>query len=340
MTKPILFSGIQPTGNIHLGNFLGALKNWVRLQNEGRYQCIYSIVDYHAMTVKFDPGKIAERIKETAIVLLAVGLDPQKSIIFVQSTVPEHTELAWIFNCLIPIAELERMHQFKEKSEQNKSDINAGLFTYPVLMAADILLYKSLFVPVGEDQKQHVELTRVIAKKFNNKFSAVFPEPETLLTNVPRVMSLAEPLKKMSKSLGDKHYIALTDSAEIVKKKIMSAVTDTGAGAKISPGVANLFSLLEETAGDPNIALELKTAQIRGQLKYIDLKQAVFEAVWQTILPIQKKIEEIKNQPSILAEVLISGTVKAQKIAQETMKEVKEKCGILPPKTAPISKLV
>lgn len=329
MNKPRLFSGIQPTGNIHLGNYLGALKNWVKLQNEGKYECVYSIVDYHAMTAKFDPKKIAERISEVAIALLAVGLNPEKSILFIQSTVPEHTELAWIFNTLIPIAELERMHQFKEKSEQHKSDINAGLFTYPVLQAADILIYKACAVPVGEDQKQHVELTRAIAKKFNNKFGELFPEPKTLLTRVPRVMSLADPTKKMSKSLGDKHYIALTDSRKIIKKKIMSAMTDTGPSSdKMSAGIANLFSLLEECSLNTKIVQEFKIAHRAQKLKYVDLKQAVFEAVWQTVNPIQEKIKQLKNQPDLVAEMLISGASRAQKIARETMGEVKEKCGI------------
>src|SRR3989339_646529 len=221
-----IFSGIQPTGQLHLGNYLGAIKNWVDLQK--KYACVYCIVDYHAMTIPYDPAVMPKNIINAAADLLATGVDPKKSILFVQSQVPEHTELAWILNTITPISELKRMTQFKEKSQRFQDNINLGLFAYPVLQAADILLYQTELVPVGEDQIQHVELARDIARKFNKKFGATFPEPRTLLTKTPRIMSLKDPTKKMSKSLGEDHYLALADKPEIIKDKIKRAVTDIG----------------------------------------------------------------------------------------------------------------
>ncbi|OGY89691.1 MAG: tryptophan--tRNA ligase, partial [Candidatus Komeilibacteria bacterium RIFCSPLOWO2_01_FULL_45_10] len=243
MNKKILFSGIQPTGEIHIGNYLGALKNWVELQD--KYRCLYSIVDLHAITIDYHPATYQETILNTAIDLLAIGLDPKKSTIFVQSQVPQHAELCWLFNTLVPIAELERMTQFKDKAAEHKENINAGLFDYPVLQAADILLYKSEMVPVGQDQLQHLELTNTIVRKFNNKFGKYFEEIKPVINEGARVMSLTNPEKKMSKSLGPNNYIALSDAPEIIRKKIMSAVTDTGPTASaMSAGVKNLFDLL------------------------------------------------------------------------------------------------
>ena len=195
MTK--LFSGIQPSGEIHLGNYLGALKNWIKLQK--KYDCIFSIVDYHAITVPYSPKTLPENIIETAIILLSIGINPKKSILFVQSTVSEHTELAWILNTITPLGDLKRMTQFKQKAKAHPKAINAGLLNYPILMAADILLYKAEYVPVGEDQLQHLELTRTIARKFNKLFGKTFPEPKPILGKAKRIMSLTNPKNKMSK---------------------------------------------------------------------------------------------------------------------------------------------
>src|SRR3989338_9261173 len=230
----IILSGMRPTGDLHIGNYLGALKNWVDLQNSDEYQCFFMIADLHAMSEQFDPKRLKDRVKNLAIDFLSCGIDPKKSTIFIQSHIIEHPYLSWIFNTLIPIAELKRMHQFKEKEGQY-TNINAGLFTYPVLQAADILMYKADTVPVGEDQVQHVELTRVIAKKFNHALGETFPKPRALLTPTPGVMSLTEPTTKMSKSKGKKNYIALSDSKDVIRKKIMSAVTDTGGDENMSP---------------------------------------------------------------------------------------------------------
>ncbi len=322
--KNLIFSGIQPTGALHLGNYLGAIKQWVDLQNE--HESIFCIVDYHAMTIEYDPGKLPERISELALDLLACGIDTDKAILFVQSQVPEHTELGWIFNTITPMAELERMTQYKDKSQQNKQNINAGLFTYPVLQAADVLLYKANLVPVGEDQVQHVELMRVIAKKFNKVFGTLFPEPKPLLTKQARVMSLSDPAKKMSKSLGDKHYIALSDSDDVIKKKVRSAVTDTHGGSR-SPGVENLFGILEALGGE-SLAKELKSRHKKGSLQYSDLKDVVANTIASYLAPIRERRKELEKERERVGEILIDGAARAQKIAQDTMREVREKIGV------------
>ena len=228
MTKKRVLSCIQPTGEMHIGNYFGAVKNWVRIQDE--YECFYGVVDLHAMTMPYDPKKLKENSLRMVAELLACGIDPSKSVLFIQSLVPEHSELTWIFNCVASFGELSRMTQFKDKSEQIESGgkfISAGLFTYPVLQAADILVYKANFVPVGKDQVQHLELSRNIAVRFNKQFGEFFPEPEPLLTEVQKLASLADPTKKMSKSLGEKHYIGLFEEEAKIVKKVKSAVTDT-----------------------------------------------------------------------------------------------------------------
>ncbi|MDP3995322.1 MAG: tryptophan--tRNA ligase [bacterium] len=322
--EKLIFSGIQPTGSLHLGNYLGAIKQWTELQDE--HECLFCIVDYHALTVAYDPKKLAERIGEIALDLIACGVDPDKATLFVQSQVPEHTELGWIFNTLTPIGELERMTQYKDKSKQHKDNINAGLFTYPVLQAADVLLYKANTVPVGEDQVQHVELMRVIAKKFNKTFGTLFPEPKPLLTESKRVMSLADPAKKMSKSLGDKHYIALSDSDEVIRKKVRSAVTATEGGDK-SPGVENLFGILEALGGN-DLARELKSQRKKGSLQYSDLKDVVANTIIGNLSPIRERRAELEQERSATGEILIEGAKRAQKVARETMEEVREKIGV------------
>ena len=226
-----VLSGIQPTGSIHIGNYLGAIKQWIKLQE--KEDCIFFIADLHSLTIPYQPKDLQKNILETAISYLALGIDPQKSIFFVQSNVKEHSELCWLLNTVCPLGELERMTQFKEKSKQFSTkggkDINAGLLAYPILQSADILLYKSEGVPVGKDQVQHIELTRTIARRFNQKFGKLFPEPKSLLPKTgAKIMSLNDPRKKMSKSLGPQSYISLFEDPKEIKKKIMSAVTDTG----------------------------------------------------------------------------------------------------------------
>src|SRR3989344_3489679 len=214
MTKQRVLSGIQPSGKLHIGNYLGAVQNWVKLQEE--YETYFTVVDMHSITADFDPKEKRQQIISTVIDLLASGIDPEKSVLFIQSQVPEHAELAWYFSSLTPVSFLERMTQFKDKSARQKDNINAGLFTYPVLQAADILLYKPFGVPVGEDQLQHLELANDIARKFNSKFGKTFDPIKPLLTKTPRVMSLLEPNKKMSKSLGDNHVINMSDESKVI----------------------------------------------------------------------------------------------------------------------------
>lgn len=324
MSKNIIFSGIQPTGQLHLGNYLGAVKQWAELQYQ--YSSIFCIVDYHAMTVPYAPKELSKKIVELALDLLAAGLNSDKSIVFVQSHVAEHTELAWIFNTITPLGELERMTQFKEKSEQHKQSVNAGLFTYPVLQAADVLLYKADTVPVGEDQVQHIELMRVIARKFNAAFGKTFPEPKPLLTKTPRIMSLVEPEVKMSKSKGDKHYIALTDSPSVIRAKVKSAVTDTARGAD-APGVTNLFALLSEFGAKATVD-NLVQDHKNGTLKYSTLKEVVAEAIIKHLEPIQEKRASLAKDKDKIAGILLDGAERARAIAKKTMEEVRKKIGV------------
>ncbi|MEK6591368.1 MAG: tryptophan--tRNA ligase, partial [Nitrospinota bacterium] len=274
-----VFSGIQPTGELHIGNYFGAIKNWIELQK--RYDCLYCIVDYHALTAGFNGGKIREYSLDLAADLLACGIDPEKSVLFIQSHVPEHTELAWIFSCFTSYGDLQRMTQFKDKSERQEF-VSAGLFSYPVLQAADILLYKAKLVPVGEDQIQHLELTNRIAKRFNSRLGKeFFPEVKPILSPAQRIMSLADPGKKMSKSLGPKHFIGLMESRDSIQEKIRSAVTDPGLRQTeiLSPGVENLFLLLKILVQE-EIYTEFLHEQKNGRLLYKDLKEKVFESLW------------------------------------------------------------
>lgn len=341
--KPRLFSGMRPTGaQLHLGNYLGALKNWVSLQAE--YDCIFSIVDLHAMTTDLNVKALPERIFNVVLDYLSAGLDPKKCAIFLQSERLEHTYLAWILSCLTPMGELSRMIQYKEKSKEQGKTASVGLFTYPVLMAADILIYKAQFVPVGEDQIQHVEFTRIAARNFNRQFGNTFPEPNVLLTKTARVMSLADPTKKMSKSLGSKHYIALTDGLKTVRQKVMSAITDSAGSnqakqqsaaaakanlTKMSPGVANLFGLWEACAGDKKTIAQFKIQQQAGKLKYADLKEIVAATISAMLKPIQERRKQLIANRDYAAEILIAGLEKTRRLAQATIQEVKEKCGLL-----------
>jgi tryptophanyl-tRNA synthetase len=329
MNKKInLFSGIKPTGNIHLGNYLGALKNWVLLQDSGKYKPFYSIVDLHALTMDYDPKEYQQLIHEALTDLLAIGINPKKSTLFIQSQLPEHSELCWLLNNITPVAELNRMTQFKDKAQENIKNINAGLLDYPILMAADILLYHATAVPVGEDQLQHLELTNTIIRKFNNRFGKYFEEVKPILNEASRVMSLTNPLKKMSKSLGPNNLIALSDSPEIIKKKISSAVTDSGENGKMSAGVANLFFLLEEFA-NPSIVKRLNADQEQGKLKYSELKSELSEALIAFLKPIQKKKALLMKQRSTLNKIITDGRKQASSVAKITLKEVKKLMGLI-----------
>lgn len=316
--KKILFSGIQPTGNLHLGNYLGAIKNWVDLQN--KYDCIFSIVDLHALSSNLTAQEIHKNIFDLAVDLMALGIDPKKSILFQQSKVAEHTELTWLFNCVTPISELERMTQFKDKAKEQANNINAGLFDYPVLQAADILLYKAEFVPVGEDQVQHVELTRIIGRKFNNRFGKYFPDAKELLPPSKRVMSLNNPEKKMSKSLGASSYIAIRDSEDTIRQKIKKAVTD-------DKGIKNLLELYSYF-GEKEKHVQMTKDFVAGNLMNSELKEDLTKVILKFLEPVQKKIKELEKNPAKVNKILDDGAKKAQKIANKNMIEIRKLVGI------------
>lgn len=325
MAKPVIVSGIQPTGNLHIGNYLGAVKNWVDLQNSGKYQCYFMIVDYHSLTGDLSASDRQERILNVASELLAAGIDPKKSTLFVQSAVPGHTELAWIFNTVTPIAELYRMTQFKDKSERQEKNINTGLLTYPVLQAADILLYQGNFVPVGQDQIQHVELTRDIGRWFNNRYGQYFTETKVLLTEIPKVMSLLEPTKKMSKSHGLNSVIELADEPEVIANKLKKAVTATEGGE--APGVQNLLLLLKNFGTKEDLVAFTKAAK-DGTIRYGDLKTAVGMAVAARFEDFRTKRADYIKHPAKVKKILAEGAARAEKVAAKTMKEVRKLVGL------------
>ncbi|MBU1118510.1 tryptophan--tRNA ligase [Patescibacteria group bacterium] len=319
-----LFSGLRPSGRIHLGNYLGAIKNWVLMQET--HHAIYSVVDLHGMTTPYDPSKRQEEIREVVIDYLAAGLDPDKCIIFVQSHVPEHVELAWILGSITPVSWLERVPTFKEKVEKHPDFVNLGLFSYPVLMAADILLYKAEEVPVGEDQVPHIELTRQIAKKFNTTFADLFPYPKPILSQGKRIMSLKHPDQKMSKTGDD--GIALSDTPEEIKHKIKRAVTDTGDNTQTkSPGVANLFTLLAEFS-KPSTFAEFQDAHNKGDLKYSDLKETLAKDIADYFAPFREKRAELLENPKKVDDILEKGTTEARRIAEKNMREIRKACGL------------
>ena len=320
-----VFSGIQPTGAIHIGNYVGAISNWVRLQHE--HPCYFCIVDYHAITTPYEPQEMPNRVFEVAVDILASGLDPQKCVFFVQSYVPEHTELAWVFNSLASVGALERMTQFKDKRRQFKENVSVGLFDYPVLQAADILLYKADTVPVGEDQVQHLELAREIARRFNHRFGETFPEPEAMLTKAKRIMALNDPESKMSKSL-EGSFISLADTEKQVRRKIGRAVTDSGpAGPTMSAGVANLFTLLQDFASAETVR-RFRAEHEDGSIRYGDLKGALADAVVERLAPIRERRETLLAQPEKVWEILADGAGRAGKVARETILEVRDRLGL------------
>ncbi|MCI2430522.1 tryptophan--tRNA ligase [Candidatus Acetothermia bacterium] len=324
-SNSVVFSGLQPTGHLQIGNYFGAVQNFVKLQTQ--YECYYAIVDYHAITVEHDPEELRRNTLEMGFDLLACGLDPKQCVLFVQSQVPEHTELAWILSAVTSYGDLQRMTQFKEKGETQEF-VSCGLFTYPVLQAADILAYKASKVPVGEDQVQHIELTRRIARRFNARFGETFPEPDVLLTAALRLMSLADPERKMSKSLGPKHYIALNESEESIREKIKTAVTDVGPRTETkekSPGVANLFLLLKLSASQ-EIYDQFESDYARGVLKYEPLKRAVADCLVKTLEPIRARKAQLKE--SEVREILHEGARTARAVARQTLAEVRERIGV------------
>ncbi len=322
-----VFSGIQPTGLVHIGNYLGAIKAWANLQH--RFESLFCIVDYHAITVPFEPGLMQQNIFDAAVANIAAGLDPEVATIFVQSHVPEHTELAWILNTITPMGRLSHMTQFKEKSRQISGEVNVGLFDYPVLQAADILLYKADLVPVGQDQVQHIELTRDIARKFNVTFGDTFPSPRAQLSKAARIMALGDPTKKMSKSLPGS-YIALTDPPERIRELVMRAVTDTGPSPEtdMTPGVANLFTMLREFSA-PDTVREYEDAYASRTLRYSDLKNTLVEDIIAALAPIRARASELAASPQRVHNILRDGAEKAKAIAQKTMAEVKLKMGLV-----------
>ena len=324
-----LFSGIQPTGLLHIGNYFGAIKNWVQLQK--KYPSLFSIVDYHAITVPYQPKQMSKRILEATMDIISAGINTDKSIIFIQSTVPEHTELAWILNTITPIGDLNRMTQFKEKSKENAENINAGLFNYPVLMAADILLYKAEVVPVGEDQVQHLELAREIARKFNKTFGKTFPEPKPILTAGARIMSLNNPRKKMSKSHGAESYIAISDSFEIILKKLAPAVTDPARQKRTDPGTpekCNLYHLHRLVSDKKDLNCVVKGCT-QAKIGCLECKHLLAKNLIKELKPIQEKKEYLKQHPEKIKKILEKGTKQAKEIAQKTIKEVKQKMGLI-----------
>jgi tryptophanyl-tRNA synthetase len=329
-SRPVLFSGIQPSGNITLGNYIGAIRNFTLLEKD--YDCLFSIVDLHALTVRQDPAGLRRKTLELAAMYIAAGLNPDTNIIYCQSHVPQHAELSWILNCFTYMGELGRMTQFKEKAQQHKDNINAGLFTYPVLMAADILLYQTSLVPVGADQKQHLEITRDIALRFNAAYGDVFKVPEPYIPReTAKIMSLTEPAKKMSKSDPDDSLIALTDPPDDIRRKFKRAVTDSETEIRfdqeLKPGVSNMLSILSALSGEGMNAL---CERLSGQ-GYGKLKAEAAEAVIQSFIPIQARYSELLADKAYLGEVLKRNATRAQTLAYKTLRKVYKKIGLYQP---------
>lgn len=335
MSKPNLLSGMQPSAaSLHLGNYLGALKQWVAMQDE--YQAYYVIVDLHAITVPQDPKELAENTRRTAAQYLAAGINPEKSALFVQSHVPAHAQLAWVLNCITGFGEASRMTQFKDKSQKGGAESSSvGLFTYPILQAADILLYQPKSVPVGEDQRQHLELTRDLAIRFNSRFGETFVIPEAhILKETAKIFDLQEPTAKMSKSAEDpKGLINLLDEESVISKKIKSAVTDTDGEIRFDreekPGVSNLLGIYSAITGESIKQIETKFA---GQ-GYGALKSELAEVVVDALRPIRTRANELMADRTELDRLLAKGAEKANELAEQTLRKVHERVGFIPPKS-------
>lgn len=328
--KKVIFSGAQPSGKLSIGNYIGALKNWVELQNA--YDCFYCVVDMHAITVRQDPAELRRRTLETLAIYLACGIDPEKSTLFVQSHVSAHAELSWVLGCYTMFGELSRMTQFKEKSRKYEDNINGGLFTYPVLMAADILLYNADLVPVGVDQTQHIELARNIAQRFNQVYTPTFVVPEGYVTKSgAKIMSLQDPEKKMSKSDPNPNAnVNILDSRDDIIRKFKRAVTDSEMSVKFDPerpGIANLMTIYSVFTGKTLEEIE-KEFDGRG---YGDFKLAVGEACADTLAPIQDRFNQYMSDKAFLESVMKTGAEKAARTAYKTLSKVYKKVGFLPP---------
>ncbi|HLR97363.1 MAG TPA: tryptophan--tRNA ligase [Jiangellaceae bacterium] len=327
---PRVFSGMQPTSSsLHLGNYVGALQNWVRMQED--HHAFYCVVDLHAITAGHDPEQLRQRTRATAVQYLAGGVDPARSVLFVQSHVPEHTQLAWVLSCIAGFGEASRMTQFKDKAARAGADsTSVGLFTYPMLMAADILLYGTDQVPVGEDQRQHIELTRNLAERFNARFGATFVVPDAyIVRETAKIYDLAHPTAKMSKSIPGAGLIELLDDPKVIEKRIRSAVTDAGREVRFDPenqpGVSNLLTILAALTQRPMTEL---VGEFEGR-GYGDLKKEVGTVVLDTVLPYQQKVRELHDDPAELDRILADGAERAREVAAGTLRNVYENIGLL-----------
>jgi tryptophanyl-tRNA synthetase len=328
-TRPVVLSGIQPTGKLTIGNYIGAIRSWVSMQD--RYDCMFVLVDLHALTVANDPPDLLRRCYEFIALYLGCGIDPDRSTVFVQSHVPQHGELAWILSCFAQFGRLSRMTQFREKARKHPDNVNAGLFAYPVLMAADILLYQSDLVPVGGDQKQHLELTRDLAQRFNSLYGQSFTTPEPYIAERgSRIMALQDPTSKMDKSdPNPANYIALLDDADTVRRKIMRAVTDEGKEIvydEAKPGVANLLTIYSAIAGEPIDELEVRYAG-KG---YAPFKRDLGEALVEFLRPIQERYRTVAQDRDSLTTILRKGAEIARSRAEVTLEKVYRNLGLIP----------
>lgn len=325
--KKVIYSGVQPTGCITLGNYLGALKNWVALQND--YNCLFSVVDLHSITVRQDPIELRKRSVDFLVQYLACGIDGEKNIVYFQSHVPQHAELAWILNCYTYLGELSRMTQFKDKSAKHENNINAGLFTYPVLMAADILLYQTDLVPVGHDQLQHLELTRDIAIRFNHAYGDTFkvPEPFVPKTGAKRIMSLQNPTSKMSKSDPNENAtISIMDSPDAILRKIKRAVTDSDNRVKFEEGRDGINNLISIYCAVTDKTVEETECEFESK-GYGDFKNAVAEAVIEHLRPVRERYEDLKKNKDYIEKIYSEGAYNASRIAQKTLSKVQRRVG-------------
>lgn len=325
MSDKRVFSGIRPTGEFHLGNYFGALRTWVDLME--RYDCVFGVVDYHAITTPFEAAELPGTVFNSLAGLMAAGIDPNRCKLVVQSDIPEHTELAWILSCLAPLGQMERMTQFKEKAQQIREEINLGLLSYPALMAADILVYRSEAVPVGDDQIQHLELTRDLARKFNNAYGEFLPEPQPILSKTPRIMGL-DGKSKMSKSLNN--HISIFEEAEPLRQKIMTAVTDENRKRRSDPGnpdICNIFSLHKIFSTEAEIETANRECRTAG-IGCVDCKKMLLPHMEAFIAPFRDRYRELRNNPDEVRQAAEAGAAKARPIARETLAGVKSRMGI------------
>ena len=325
--KARVFSGIQPSGDLHLGNYLGAIQNWVELTD--RYECIYSIVDLHAITIPYEPAELKQRVFDMAVGLFAAGLDPDNCILFVQSAVPEHAQLEWLFNTVTPLGELSRMTQFKDKSERVET-VSAGLLNYPILQAADILLYRATLVPVGEDQRQHLEFTREIARKWNARFGEYFPEPQPMIGGAKKILGL-DGASKMSKS--QDNTIPMLGEPEEIWARVRTAVTDPARVRRDDPGnpdVCNVFSL-HEFFTDPAERAEIAVRCRAATIGCVDCKRILADGIAERLAPIRERARELRENPDRVNEMLAEGASRARVIARATLADAYERMGLEPP---------